>query len=598
MNGRLTDSRIFKDILKLSKDIRRKHKQIRQLHQLSIEYNHVWASPESSAKYEFLFQHVKLKSLIDTSVLRVPSSVIIKEIHKHPTAFADVVANSYNQTSFNVLINHTVPAAFGFFSCAEMLDVATAFYCRIVDCCSDVRLMRRIVSPLLVSLATFRFCESVFDSLFRKLGTSQKANEELLAQVVIQYLPLLPTQIICVLRKIVENKRTSFYFSEVFFGAFMNQCAELCLPSCPYFNNAETVTKVMKGIVKNGKCINQLKQAIYMVRSRYSLPALISFPDRPLLKIHLSMADIRNLAVMLSVMKQFPSDLNLAQFTKIREAWEPCLLTISLWFQSDSVADKGKHSYSLFETSQDVFDEELFERLAQGEILSSEMDEHLALANDYQELVIGRCLAKSIEEAAKKPLEYIIEKTETIPRLRRKVILKSVWQRQVEEKWKRMMGRVDKEWMKVVAKMSKENTKKITPKLGPNCKSILNRIIHDLSQLDKVFLCDRLTILLSVFGTVEIMKTFEHLTDALYLCVFENALCKKLLSSVIQINAFGMWDRRFARQCSESESHVWLRLESSILSALSQDKDTLDLYTKSQERLGIESHMGTAQKDV
>ena len=591
MLATLTNARLDKDLLDSARAIRQRHKTILSLHRLSVANNHVWGTPESSAKYDFLFEHVKLKTMIDVSALKVRSSIIVKEIHKHPAEFARVVAGSYNQPSFNVLINHTVPAAFGFFSSSEMLDAASEFYCHVVDCCSDVRIMRRIVTPLLVSLATFRFCEAVFDVCFRKLSGSQKDNETVLADCVVEYLCLLPEQVLRLLRKIVENMRTSFYFGQILFPCFLQQCAELWLPSCPYFQNVEAMQKVMNGIAKNTKCMNRVKQAIYMVRSRYRIPSLISFPDRPVMKLQLSMADLRNLAVLLSVMKQFPEELNMAEFTKIPKTWEPCLISISIYFQSELVPSVKRKGSLFGDAVQDVLDETMFERFAEARLLIKEMDNYTEMGDTYKELVIGRLLAKAIEQTAEKPLEYIIGKTETMPRLRRKLLLASLTRKQIQEKWKRVMGLVDKEWTKLVSKMSKENTKRIAPKLGSNCKSVLNRVIRDLSCIDKAFLSDRLNILLSVFGTVEVMKTVEHLTDSLYLCVFENALCKKLLSSVLQINAFGMWDKRFASQCSESESRVWLQLESSILSTLSQDRDTLDLYTRSQERLGIESHM-------
>ena len=584
----LTEQRLLKVLLDSRMQIKKRHKVIRQLHRLAIANNHVWQSPESSAKYEFLFERAHLKKIINIAHLKLSSSAVIKAVHGHPVEFANVVVASCHEPSFMVLINHTVPAAYGFFSCNEMLDMAIEFYCEIVDCCCDVRLMMKIVMPILTSMATFRFCEAVFEEYFRHLTVASRRGGAFI-DFVVKYFELLPPQIMRLLRKISENFKTSFYFGKVFF-AFMQQCAELWVPSCPYYHDVEAVGKFFAGLAKTTECVDKVRHLLFTKQSWYSLPSIIAFPDRPVMKLDMSMADMRNIAVLLNVMKKFPEGIHLAEFTKIPPSWEAQTFSVALYFQATPERTvKMTHSL-LHGIDQDVLNEGEFERFAQAQLLICELDRHIEMSKLYEELVMGRCIARAIGEASsQEAMTYLIEKTSMVPRLRRRVILMRLTPSvlKIRQKWKRTMTEIDRAWSKCIAHTKRENTKRLGEVISPRVKSILTGKICELALIDNAILCDKFTILMSVFAAVEtIQKSVSQ--NNVYLCVFESAPCKTLLSSILSVNVFGMWDRIFVSQCSEAENRVWLKLEGSVLQAFEKDQDGLDLYTKSQLHMGIE----------
>lgn len=581
----LTQQRLLKLLWNSRVQIKKRHKVVRQLHHLAIANNHVWTQPESIAKYEFLFESSPLKKVIDITHLKLSSSSLLKEIHSHPIEFANVVVGSCHETFFLVLVNHTVPAAYGFFSCDEMLDAAAEFYCQVIDCCCDVRLMTKIVMPILTSLTTFRFCESVFDDFFRCLASHSKRPNFI--DFIIKYFGLLPPQITRLLRKISENFKTSFYFGKVFFG-FLQQCAELWLPSCPHYHDVTRIQELMENLSKSQDCVDKVKHLLFTRQSLYSLPSIISFPDRPVMKLDLSMADMRNIAVLLTVMKCFPDGMHLAEFTKIREAWEPHSFSIALYFQA-TPERTVKMTHSLFNgVEKNVIQENEFERLSQAELLLDELDRHIELAKLYQELVMGRCISRAIKESAEQPLLYLTDKAQGIPRLHRKLILMRITPTvlKVRQKWKRTMAELDKSWATIISRMKGENTKHLANTLTPRVKGILRSAIQELGLLDDSILADRFSILLSVFRAVEVLH--QSFGDSVYFCVFESASCKTLVSSVLQVNVFGMSDRAFISRCPEADNRTWLRLEAAITKCFGRDSDVLEIFTKSQLRMSME----------
>jgi hypothetical protein len=135
-----------------------------------------------------------LHTLPEDAVLHVtPQQVsdiaeLAEYVHKNPKAVikaarARFLAKQYGELEF--MCCSTIPAFFGFFSCAEHINAAFPFYCSLITT-SEPDLVYFVLLPFYCSACTYRYVEAIYDKFGLPFCHDPRLNQEAPQKKVLQ----------------------------------------------------------------------------------------------------------------------------------------------------------------------------------------------------------------------------------------------------------------------------------------------------------------------------------------------------------------------------------------------------------------------------
>ncbi|OHS95490.1 hypothetical protein TRFO_38411 [Tritrichomonas foetus] len=550
----------------------------------------------------YVFNPQELPSFLGFAQMTQNTGFLICFINENPEILASAVLSKTKSADFTYLIRCAIPAAFGYFSSHEHLCIAINFYRAIVENC-DQKLAISILQPLMHSASTFRFVEAAFTKFTRALAVDGKANEnedynpgflsmysKFLVECIVNSLPLLPEQILCLLRYLKDLKWHEINFGNLFFNKFLWKYAIEWISHSPAKKYSKLLEKVISIISKNDSQISEIYKTLFTCKSVYELPHIYKPFGHMYLDFYISVHDIHVLAKFLHSCKKMPETVTIAELKRVPEKfeynWYSCQVYPHIPSQNIEYNDEP-----IFEgESQEI---KILEKLLCHRLYRSELEKWNDLTDSCLSVVIDPFISEAVVLPQNRQFRKMfrsLEKSFNLPRLNRKLylsLLEMHLQTWIDLNKIAILDHLDSEFSKLLLNIQNRDGMieftELTSKTHESLRPTMMDSIKTLSCLEKASLYDQFQIMINVMHDLRFIQQIEQFPDKFYAVIFQQCNIKNFLSIFIKLNSFAMRNPYFKKYCDDDEIILWLKIESVILFCLRPDEVFIQAYIKLQQ---------------
>ncbi|EAY21747.1 hypothetical protein TVAG_237730 [Trichomonas vaginalis G3] len=245
-------------------------------------------------------------------------------------SFANIIIKSYSTVNFLPLVHQILPALFGYYSSYEQLELATQLYTKVIETAPS-KLIVELLFPLLNSSVTFRFVEQAMTSYYDNFtGNFEFIKESdaknfgtsfgfLLIQSAISSLPLLPSQVLNLLKQFFNATTKKDDFTNLFLKHFIFYQAQLWLNHLFVQVSPSLMMIVFNEAINMKTEIGKLFESLMSTESVYDLTKFYTKDGIATPAVVFSVSEIIQCATILDKLNFLPSSISLSEFTSISQ---------------------------------------------------------------------------------------------------------------------------------------------------------------------------------------------------------------------------------------------------------------------------------------
>ena len=566
--------------------------------------------PETYESY--VFTPKELPSFLGFAQMTQNTGFLICFINEHPEELAQAVLMKLKSKNFVYLVSCAIPAAFGYFSSNEHLKIAIKFYHEIVEKCDQKKAIM-ILKPLLHSAATFRFIESAFSKFAFALSVDAKTkndeNSELtklysnfLVECICQSLPLIPEEILGLLRHLKNLDWDRFNFGNLFFQKFLWKYAVEWISHSPAKKYLEIFKKIIENVTKDDNRISEIYHVLFSCKSSYQLPSLYKPFGHMYLDFYLSVYDIHLIAKLLNSCKKMPETVTLNELQRVPEEFEYYWYYCQVYPHIPSSVEEFKDQQIFPGNSKEI---KILEKLLCYTLFKNELIRWNDLINVCLSVIVDPFIIEASKKATNihhngfKKILRSLEKSFNIPYINRMLYLSLIeinletW---IDDSSRHVLDHLDQQFNSLLQAIHKKKGMMeftdLTSSLHKSLKLMLDTI-RKMACIENSSLYNQFNILVRSMYEISFIQKYENLSDTIYPTIIQQCNGKNFLSTFIKLNSFAMRNRYFLNYCSDNEKLLWLKIESVILFCLKLDPVFLQGYITLQDQF-----IGIAEKNM
>lgn len=544
----------------------------------------------------FIFNPPELPTFLGFAQLTQNTGFLLSYITEHPDKLADAVLNQTKKPFFDYLIRCAVPAAFGFFSAKEHLDIAIHFYERVADT-AEPKLASNIFFPLLHSACTNRFLEATFQSFIEQIlfdvsfilapkkEQYLKEYTHYFTDCIVNSLPLLPQSILSLFNRLRRNKWPENSFCKLFFTNFLWEAAERWILTSPGKEYREIMQKIMLNASTNKVLKEKIYKRLFSCHSLYQLPLMFTVFGHQYLSYSLRVHDIHILGKALTNSKLMPDTVTLTELQRVPRQFElhwyacqvyPRLKAFKRIIKEEALFPcKASHELAIFEKL-------LIHRMYQSELIKWNTD-----VQKHHYRIVTPFIEKMTKLDLKLPFPNMI--ATIVSRLNLPTLKKTIYLHLVDTNLQKWIGKylpvlkkLDIEFVKLLGRLDQFSNvplyTEIRAKFPQSIKRIFQDTLMQLACIDRARLSSRFFTILNAFDQLEYILQITNLGDNAFPALLKQNPGTRLLSSFMILNIFAMQNTDFFTLCNEKQTYIWLKVQTAILTCLNLDKVFLTAY--------------------
>jgi hypothetical protein len=584
--------------------------------QLSQVHRRLTLAPLSSAPFfqpslsripgdflDFVFGPIELPSFSGLAQFTQNTGFLITFVVENPHLFAKAVLASVKSSSFQFLVNCTVPAVFGYFTSDEQFSVACRFYASIIEN-SHASTCISVLRPFLRSGATFRFLESAFGVSLRLLiiqvNCSPNDGQQgyvsgltsFLVKSIVGAAPLLPQGILDLFRMIRRSNWTQAKINELLFDAFLWPSAIQWILVSAGARHAAVLQLVLDAIVRDQSQVGAIVDRLLTCKSICGIPPIYACFGQKFLDISLCVHDIHVLVKALAKLKLVPETVTRSELNRPAPELEFSVFSCQIFPRGLPPVPAIPELRILTDNSPEAA---VFERFLTFAHHKRVLLKWVEISLSQENVVVSPIIARA---TANPPPGSFLEQFAAlramlnVQRLSRRIylgLLDSRLETTIVEGLSNVLDLIDEEFRRTLRDFPERagamGFSELTASLRPIVRPMLVEAVRRFACLDCANMHERLRILLQSMLMLMQIQKLEGKPDVICPVIFQQNKGKRLLSTFLILNNFGMKQDVFSSLCTDLEKRIWVKLESTILIVLRADEPFLRAYIALNEEI-------------
>jgi hypothetical protein len=460
-----------------------------------------------------------------------------------------------------------------------------------------------VLQPLLHSVVTFRFRESVFTRFIRTLiidvGQNGLTAQDgrlptyvgFLVDSIVTSIPLLPEPVLELFRLIEARQWSREQLFQLFFSQFLWRTGMLWISHFCGTAYTTTLRIVLEAISPDSRAANSVFEQLFTARSIFSVPMIYRWFGHLCLEFLVAVRDIHLAAQVLHSARRLPATVTVAELKRIPPGRDCCLYYVQVYPKRD-----GRRPLPAFQMTPlfgDMGESELLERLFVTRLHQSSVADWLNVIAALQDIIVSPL----ISEVVGRPIPSFEEGYQNytvafgISRINRRVYL-AMLETQLQE-WlspevRRVLVAAEIEFVRITAAVNAAEGlafQQLTVSLPPGARKILVDALRQLAWIGAALLHEKFRILLSAMDLLKIVQRKADRPNCVNTIILHHNRGKEFLSTFVLLDVFAMKNPPFAQMCNDEEKHLWCMLETAILTILRNEGGFLESYMGLRDEL-------------